>query len=406
MKVKTLWTLPSTKLTGPDSIVGPTFVTIWLFTSAILAYIFYWLLKKPNPTWPEFKTISLGARLLVFWYLGIVIDRWIHFDNLKVTFGYILFLPILEFFHVGSTVLTLWGTYEIVWKEIEGRFTERHQGIWWFAAKCVNFLVCMVSLFYTILYLALAIVWMEFVSLNIIADVATKRTQFELSMAALFCGFSLLAVSAAAAAIVWGSARIDGKIRKTRMVLFLATVLLLARSISQFVLVVKAYGKGSTGQDVLLAKDVSYGLTSTLYLSSMAFLAWHVSTNFDKGGTDARLVQSDIRKYILDKLQADTKSGRQESPAFEEILAEVSRDLDTILNQGPLSSSSTVSRDQRRVVAQEYIQDLHNDYGKLDPKKGLNYRSLGVRTTSAFSRVFSPISRSAANTPGSVSRAK
>lgn len=112
--------------------------------------------------------------------------------------------------------MILWGTYKIVWNELDGRFTEKQQGIWWFGGKCAIFLVCMVSLFYTILYLALSIVWMEFVSLNTIADVATKRTQFEISMAALFFGFSLLTVGTATVAIVWGSSKIDGRIRKVR----------------------------------------------------------------------------------------------------------------------------------------------------------------------------------------------
>ncbi|KAH7012863.1 hypothetical protein EDB80DRAFT_834464 [Ilyonectria destructans] len=419
MQTKTLWTLPSTALPGPDSVVGPTFVTIWLFTSGVLAYIFYRFLTKPSPTWPEFRSIALGAGLLSFWYLGIVIDRWIHYDNRKVVFGYILFLPVWEFFHVGSTIMILWGTYKIVWNELDGRFTEKQQGIWWFGGKCAIFLVCMVSLFYTILYLALSIVWMEFVSLNTIADVATKRTQFEMAMAALFFGFSLLTVGTATVAIVWGSSKIDGRIRKTRIVLFISTLLLLARSISQFALAAQAYGKKYTRQDLLLAKDVSYGLLSMLYLSTMAFLAWSVSTGFDKGGNDARLVQSDIRKHILTKLQTDTNHGRQESPRFEELLQDVSENLDKILDQGPLSSASTVNRDHKRVVAREYIQHLRAGYGELNPKEGLDFNSLGSRNSSALSSIFSrrlvpngrrttsnPDIRSAATTPGNVPRVK
>ncbi|KAF7556184.1 hypothetical protein G7Z17_g1669 [Cylindrodendrum hubeiense] len=385
METKTLWHLPATALPEPASVVGPTFVTIWLFSSGALAYVFYYFLNKPSPTWPEFKSIALGSGLLSFWYLGITIDRWIHYDTLKVAFGYILFIPVWEFFHVLSTIFILWGTYAIVWKELDGRFTEKQQKICWLAAKVAILVVCMVSLFYTILYLALSIIWMEFVSLNTIADVATKRTQLELSMAALFFGFSLLTAGTAAVAIIWGSTKIDGK---TRVVLFLATILLLARSIAQFALVAQAYGKKYTRQDRLLAKDISYGLLSTMYLLTMAFHAWSISTGFDKGSNDARLVQSDIRKHILTKLQTDTKHGRQQSLPFEELLLNVSESLDAILSQRPQSSSSTLNLDQKREVAMEYIRHLRDIYGELDPKDGRDFNSLGSRNSSAFSSIF------------------
>ncbi|KAH6970604.1 hypothetical protein BKA56DRAFT_596646 [Ilyonectria sp. MPI-CAGE-AT-0026] len=417
MQTETLWTLPSTALPKPDSIVGPIFVTIWMVVSGVFAYIFHWLLNRPCPTWPEFKSIALGTCLLSFWYLGIVVDRWIHDKNCKVVFGYVLFLPVWEFFHVASTIMILWGTYKIVWNELKGRFTEKQQRMWWFGGKCAIFLVCMVSLFYTILYLALSIAWMEFVSLNTIADVATKRTQFEIAMAAFFFAFSLLTAGTATVAIVWGSSRIDGRIRKTRIVLFVGTLLLLARSISQFALVARAYGKKYTRQDLLLAKDVSYGLLSMLYLLTMAFLAWSVSTGFDKGGKEARLVESDIRKHILTKLQADTNRGRQESPRFEELLQDVSENLEKILDERPPSTAPAVNRDHKREVAREYIAILRADFGDLSPKKGLD--SLGSRNSSALSSIFSrrlvsngrrttsnPDIRSAATTPGNVPRVK
>lgn len=157
-----------------------------------------------------------------------------------------------------------------------------------------------------------------------------------------------------------------------------------------------------------------------LYLSTMAFLAWSVSTGFDKGGNDARLVQSDIRKHILTKLQTDTNHGRQESPRFEELLQDVSENLDKILDQGSLSSSSTANRDHKRVVAREYIQHLRDGYGELNPKEGLDFNSLGSRNSSALSSIFSrrlvpngrrttsnpDIRSAAATTPGNVPRVK
>lgn len=115
--------------------------------------------------------------------------------------------------------MILWGTYKIVWNELKGRFTEKQQRIWWFGGKMAIFVVCIVSLFYTLLYLALSIVWMEFFSLNAIADIATKRTQFELAMAVFFFAFSLFTAGTATVAIVWGSGRIDSRIHNVSSML-------------------------------------------------------------------------------------------------------------------------------------------------------------------------------------------
>ena len=119
-------------------------------------------------------------------------------------FGYIILAPVWEFFYVGSANLILWGTFTVVWKEFqrEERFTRTQLKLWGLAANFAIFIVGLVSLFYVILYLALAIVWMEFFSLNTIADVATKRTGFEIAMTAFFFGFSLLTVAAATYAIL------------------------------------------------------------------------------------------------------------------------------------------------------------------------------------------------------------
>ncbi|KAK7427628.1 hypothetical protein QQZ08_005903 [Neonectria magnoliae] len=395
METKTLWTLSKQPLPGPDSKTDAVFVFIWWVCSACLAYGFHFLAHKPSPTWPEFRFIGLGTILLFFSYCGVVFDRFLHTYHVAAPYGYILFPAIWEFFHVGSTNLILWGTYTLVWREVESRFTKKTQGFLWFAAKFVNLLVFIVSLFYTILNLVLSIVWMVFVNLNAIGDIATKRNDFELAMATLFFGCSLLTVSVAVAAN-WRASHLNGKVRKTRGLLFLATLLLLARYIVQLALVAQVYRGVAKRQDQVLAKDISYGLISILQLAAMAFIAWSVTQGFDMGSNDAELVGSDIRQYVLTKLRDETNSGRTQSPRFDDLLKDVEENLETILDAGPLSSSLSMDRDDKRKAARECIAYLRAQYGKLDPKEGKDYSSLGSRNTSALSSI---LRRSGFRTP-------
>ncbi|KPM44197.1 hypothetical protein AK830_g2314 [Neonectria ditissima] len=387
MDTKTLWTLSKQPLPGPDSKADAVFVFIWWFFSASLAYGFHFLAHKPSPTWPEFRYIGLGTILLFFSYSGLVFDRFLHTYHVAAPCGYIVFPALWEFFLVGSTNLILWGTYTLVWKEVESRFAKKTQGILWFAAKFVNLLVFIVSLFYTILNLVLSIVWVEFVNLNAIADIATKRNDFELAMATLFFGCSLLTAGVAAAAI-WRARHLNGKVRKTRGLLFLATILLLARYILQLAFVAQVYRGAAKRQNQILAKDVSYGALSIFQLISLAFIAWSVTRSFDMGSNDAELVGSDIRNHILETLREETNSGRQQSPRFEDLLRDVENKLDIILATGPLSSSLSMERDDKRKAAMECIAHLRARYGELDPKEGKDYSSLGSRNGSALSSIF------------------
>jgi len=150
------------------------------------------------------------------WYLLTVIDRWIHYDQRFVQYGYILVPALFEGLRVGSGIILLWGTYTVVWKELENRFPEEQQGKWWFAAKFTIFIVGLVAFFYFVLNLALSIVWMQFRSLNTIADIATKRTGFEVAMTVFFFLFGLLTLSASTASIFWKAREQAGSVRQVR----------------------------------------------------------------------------------------------------------------------------------------------------------------------------------------------
>jgi hypothetical protein len=150
------------------------------------------------------------------WYFLIVIDRWLHYRRASVVYGYIFVIPILELFRITSTVYYLWGTYAVIWKELQDRFPNRQRVYWWFAARFSIFVVGLVSTYYVGDNIALAITWVKFLSLNTIADVATKRTQFEISMTAFFSVFGVITLAAACASLLWKALGIDGRVRRVR----------------------------------------------------------------------------------------------------------------------------------------------------------------------------------------------
>jgi hypothetical protein len=145
------------------------------------------------------------------WYLVTAIDRWIHYDRRLVAYGYVLLPAIWEAIRVLSGVMLLWGTYEVVWRELEDKYTKKEQGYMWRAAQVSLFLVGLVSIFYVVLNLAVPIVWMQWLSLNTIADIASKRTAFELAMATFFFVFGFLTVCVATVTFFYQARKIVGQ---------------------------------------------------------------------------------------------------------------------------------------------------------------------------------------------------
>jgi hypothetical protein len=137
-------------------------------------------------------------------------------DTLAVRYSYVVFLPIREVFRVASTILLLWGTYLVVWRELEDRFSTSHQGVMWFAAKCGIFVMSLLSIFYVVLHLALSGVWLAFVSLGVINDIASKRTSFEIAMNAFYMLFSLLTLVEAVYALTLQTVKVHGMAQRVR----------------------------------------------------------------------------------------------------------------------------------------------------------------------------------------------
>ena len=103
------------------------------------------------------------------------------------------------------------------WNDLERRFKHGEKpGYWWLAAKAAIFIVFLVSFYFVVLNIATRVVWLEFYSLNVIADVATKRNSFEMAMTVFFVIFGLITIAAAVATFYLRARRNTGEWTKVR----------------------------------------------------------------------------------------------------------------------------------------------------------------------------------------------
>lgn len=148
-------------------------------------------------------------------------DRWVHYDQRgTLPFGYVLFEPVVKTVLVTSTIWYLWSTYKIIWRELKQRFEGRKkaQRNWWLAAKLTIFVVGLVSFYYVVLHIATAVAWLDFLSLNVIDDIASKRNGFELAMTTFFAVFGLLTTVAAIVTIITEASKREGGWAKVKHV--------------------------------------------------------------------------------------------------------------------------------------------------------------------------------------------
>ncbi|KAK3986462.1 hypothetical protein QBC44DRAFT_140030 [Cladorrhinum sp. PSN332] len=363
----TIWTLSAQPLPASD-IPGAAFVTIWTFVTAGFAIALQLKISKSGKAiWPEFKTIGASTILLSLWYLATAIDRWMHYEQRRMPFGYILFEPIVQGLQLISTLFFLWGTYGVVWNELQRRFASpRSQGLWWFAAKVTFFLVILVTVYFWILRIATAAVWIRFLSLNVISDVATKRNGFEMAMCFFFSVFSLLTAVAVVATVFFRASMLQGSWAKTRIYIVLATVMLLGRSVAECAIAFQIHMSDRRRADLQLPYDIVYGLMTTLYLTLIYLQAWQLTSKLDMDSPDVDKIQSDIRTPILKLLDARTMSKKLEAPPFRSVIAEVRRDLEAILrNPNCLSADSPMAFPLRRQVAEDFISGILQTFGHL-----------------------------------------
>ncbi|KLU89758.1 hypothetical protein MAPG_08727 [Magnaporthiopsis poae ATCC 64411] len=377
-QVQTLWSLPAAPLIQGD-LVGAIFVMIWFVLTLLFAYVLHTLLSRSQPTWPEFKDTLYSALVLAFWYFTVVLDRWLRKDNRAVVYGYIVWLALCEFVRVVAGIYLQWGLYKVVWRELVARGRVEHANLWrwWLAAKLAIALVFLVAAHYLVLQLTTAAVWVRFDSLNTIQDIATKRNAFAITTAVFSMVFAALTVFAATNAMR-KSHLTDGGVTKTRMALWAATVILLARALSEIGTTAIAVSPNASFHDVTRARDISYGLLTCLYFVLICVHASGVSRPSDRGNEDTRAIESNIRKHILDMLRDRTDGAKLRSPDFDDILHDLESRLDALLapgNPANLAQGSTMSEANNKRAAMTFIHKLRERVlPDLNPREGRSWQ--------------------------------
>ncbi|KAJ2901807.1 hypothetical protein MKZ38_001345 [Zalerion maritima] len=369
METTSIWKLPAQALPY-SKIDAPILATIWLFLTTLLTYVLRRLGKASHGApWQEFNLAIIASGLLIVWYLVITVDGWLHFDRREVPYGYVISMSAFESLRVASTMLYIWATYKLVWRRSSS--TVKFAFIWWLAARFVFFVVMLMAFYYLTLYLAQSVAWLEFLSLNVIADIATKRTHFEIAMAALVFGFTLLTVVAALKD--WGSSKqVNGRADKTQKLLAFAALALCCRSLEELVLA--TFGRlneKETRQSLKTPHIGAYGGLSIVFLSLICVLAFY-SRDKDSGVDVAGVIQSDVRKFIINHLERVTQGARVRSPQFGAVveMAKENAQLDSLLQR----RTSIVETETGKGIARSFCDQLATKFQGNNPPEDLGQR--------------------------------
>lgn len=116
-----------------------------------------------------------------------MIDRWMRQSgNSQVKYEYVTARPIYDVLHVTSTLLLLWGTYNVLWKRFGDRKPDSsRQRVWWFVSKSVFFVISLVSVLYLVFYFAFSLVWVKYESLVPVVHFAARGSSFEIATVVL-----------------------------------------------------------------------------------------------------------------------------------------------------------------------------------------------------------------------------
>ncbi|KAK8001101.1 hypothetical protein PG991_013323 [Apiospora marii] len=349
---------------------GPSFITIWMVGCLAFFLMLHQPLSRKKLVSPGFRYIWVASLLLTVSYFLTTVDRWLHYMRNPVSFSYVLIYPFIDIFSVSSSVLLLWGTFQITWVELVNRVDLKRQGKWWrVAAQCAIFIVSLVSMYYLTLLFALAIVWVRFVSLNTIADIATKRTHFEIAKGSMNFAFCAMVLGASSLTFLARAKRKEGKYPISRILTaWLATLFIFLRSFIELILILMVYDPRVTRADLGLTRDIYYGLLTVLYLLLIYSMTKVISRPYDPSSPQARLIEGLLRRHVLEKLASETNNGFDQAPRFDLILEHVGKDLRELFKQFDSQPHPPTSSEEKEGYANDYIRELGRQFGKLDPK--------------------------------------
>jgi len=304
-------------------------------------------------------------------------DRWMHYENIAVAFNYVVFEPVAEAGRVVSTLLLLWGAWDVIWKEHSIRYGPKAKAAWWFLAKFAIFVVILVSSYYVALHLALAVVWVRFLKLNVIDDVATKRNHFKIATSAGFLGLSLVVLFGALHNFIQtrkangrganrrvNSLHLNASLTilifpclQSRLPLGLGALFLTIRCVLEFTLNIFYSSHKLRPKTVYIVFDIGYGLLSTLFLVCMALFAHIVADKSRRGGHNHLQIEANVRLYIINKLRSLTNNGHQNTPEMRTVLNQIDAEIPGHLGEF-MKGTDGVSEATALKVASDVVKSL------------------------------------------------
>ncbi|KAK0706277.1 hypothetical protein B0T26DRAFT_755799 [Lasiosphaeria miniovina] len=236
--------------------------------------------------WHALKPMHAGMLLLAIWFCLHVIDQLIHQRQAAVTYGYIVFPAVYNILRTLSDLLLFAGL---------GLGLLRCHTPDVAAAEGLGFVVAATAVLWVLgmyqvgLNLSLCFAWLGFSDVGSIDAIAAARSGFDVAYAAVyFLGVPALAIVASDEPTVptpelapSDSAPLASKLADVKFAFNGAAVALFLRSFCEVVIVGQLDRAPADLQTTYVARDVCYGLWSSL---CMVFLLVGSPGRFDSGG--------------------------------------------------------------------------------------------------------------------------
>ena len=150
---------------------------------------------------------------------------------------------------------------------------------------------------------------------------------------------------------------------QSRVFFLVAATLMFIKSLTAFGMVARVAGTQLTRWETRLSTDVSDGLLTSFYLADMCFMSCIVASPHDLHGEDARLIASDVRRYILRFLEKRTNGARAPAPHFERVLRDVEERIDELLVEGPFCRLLSSDKSFMRASVLACLNNIRDEFG-------------------------------------------
>jgi len=117
------------------------------------------------------------------WYMVVIVDLFLHETQLKTGYGYILLAFFLACFKFTSDILLVSASHRIVSTQLYDCYQiKRYQAkLWLMLGELLVILLIIASLYYLGSLLSNEILWLEVANADIVSDIVTRKSRFQLA---------------------------------------------------------------------------------------------------------------------------------------------------------------------------------------------------------------------------------